>query len=63
MSTHEQLHFDFNRSSTEGIEAAAPENDLLIAISAEELIKSIRSGQGSDVNELIEHVIHGRQAA
>ena len=63
MSTHEQLHFDFDRSSTEGIDAAAPESDLLVAISAEELIKLIRSGQGSDVNKLIEQVIHERQAA
>jgi len=34
-----------------------------IAISASELIKMIESGHGTDVNELVNRMLHDRQAA
>jgi hypothetical protein len=34
-----------------------------IAISAAELLKMIESGQGDDVNELVNRMLQGRQAA
>ncbi len=63
MNTQETQHSDSERSSTERFNAASPISDSLVAISAEELIKLIRPGQGCDVNELIDQVIHDRQAA
>ena len=37
------------------------ETNSIVAISALELAKLIESGHGTDVNELVNHVLHDRQ--
>ena len=49
-----------DRSSTDG-HTLGPADE--IAISATDLIKMIESGQGTDVNELVNRVLQDRQAA
>jgi hypothetical protein len=49
-----------DQSSTDQL-APTPTDE--IAISASELVKMIESGQGTDVSELVNRLLHDRQAA
>lgn len=60
MNTNEQINTLADQRSTE--QPASTPTDA-IAISASELIKMIEAGQGDDVNELVQQVLTGRQAA
>jgi len=52
-----------DRIASISTEIPAPGPTDEIAISAIELIKLIESGQGNDVNELVNRVLNDRQAA
>ena len=60
MDTNDQLNPSADQSSTDR-QAPSPTDE--IAISAADLIKMIEAGQGTDVNELVNRVLHDRLAA
>ncbi len=63
MDTNDKLNPSADRSSTDQQVQGPSDIDSISLISASELIKLINSGQGTDVNELVNQVIHDRQAA
>ncbi|MGV6813463.1 MAG: hypothetical protein ACWA5W_00475 [Phycisphaerales bacterium] len=63
MDPKDTQHVDPDRRSTERDESPVLNLDSLVAISATDLIEQMRSGQGQDVNELINRAIQDRQAA
>ena len=63
MDPKDTQHLDPDRRSTERDELPVLNLDSLVAISATDLIEQMRSGQGQDVNELINRAIQDRQAA
>lgn len=63
MDTKDTLNPSADRSSTDQQVQSPSGIDSISLISASELIKLIESGQGTDVNELVNKVIHDRQAA
>ena len=63
MDPKDTQHLDSDRRSTEREELPVLNLDSLVAISATDLIEQMRSGQGQDVNELINRAIQDRQAA
>ena len=55
---------DHDTKQTTADPAGEPKHDAeQIAVSAEELMELIRSGQGSDVNELVKRTLLDRHAA
>ncbi len=60
MNTNDKINTSADQRSTEK-QTFTPTDE--IAISASELIKMIEAGQGDDVNELVQQVLTGRQAA
>ena len=63
MDNNDKLNASADQGSTDQQAPGSHDSLSTIAISATELIKMIESGQGSDVNELVNRMIQDRQAA
>ena len=61
MNTNCTTQSSADRSSTDLQVANPTETNSIVAISALELAKLVESGHGTDVNELVNRVLHDRQ--